>query len=92
MKVQIPDWHDDGWQKLTGLNAAYDAQSTAEKAVELFIAEAAAYDRIGGEPITVHVTDDNGIITTWSVNTEVTFVCHASQRPTKRNEGNLLTP
>lgn len=79
MKIQIPDWHGEEWQDLTGNNEAHDAQSAAEKAAELFIYEAAAYERIGKEPITVHV-DDGSIITTWRVETEATFNCYATEK------------
>ncbi len=79
MKIRIPDWHGDDWQDLTGNNAAHDAQSAAEKAAELFIYEAAAYDRIGKEPITVHV-DDGEVVTIWIVETESTFNCYATEK------------
>lgn len=79
MKIQVPDWHGEDWQDLTGNNEAHDAQSAAEKAAELFIYEAAAYDRIGNEPITVHV-DDGSTVTTWRVETEATFNCYATEK------------
>ena len=82
-KVQIPDWHGDGWQELSN---PIDTQSAAEDAAQLFISEAAAYDRIGKEPIVVHV-DDGTQITTWNVDTYPSVDCHATQQVPVASKG-----
>lgn len=79
MKIQIARWHGDSWQELSGPNTVYDVREAAERAVELYIHEATAYDLIGHETITVLV-DDGKEISTWDVETEATFRCYATRR------------
>lgn len=68
----------EGWGDYT--IKAFDEQNAAEIAVDRYISEAAAYEKIDGDPIIVQVRGvgcDDDDAKTYSVTTEATWVCHA---------------
>lgn len=74
MKIRIPKWHGESWVYDPG---AGTAQAAAERAVDRYISEAAAYDIVGGDPVRVEVDDE--MVTEWDVSVEATWQCYAQR-------------
>ena len=77
-KARIEDWHGDEWEDQPNSTGPRDA---AEECVERYIAMAAHYSVIDGDPVAVEVLYPDGTVMVWNVQASSTVHYYARQAP-----------
>ena len=83
-KARIEDWHGDEWEDQPNSTGPRDA---AEECVERYIARAAHYSVIDGDPVAVEVRYPDGTVMVWNVQASSTVHYYARQAPNVLAEG-----
>ena len=82
-KARIEDWHGEEWEEQPNSTGPRDA---AEECVERYIAMAAHYSVIDGDPVAVEVLYPDGTGMVWNVQASSTVHYYARQAPTAGGE------